>query len=148
MTNQSAGTFIDRVPSKERDQRQSQGSPKTGGGLTKSWLGKFQQSDKWSFCLTAARMAADQERDDDETSAPEPQPGIQGESGSGRHQWGEDVGRVGAAIRRSRQSDHAMEGAASGRGGRDIRVRNQGRCRRTDGGFEVAPCEDRRVDAG
>ncbi len=63
-----------------------------------SWLGKFQQSDKWSFCLTAARMAADQERDDDETSAPEPQPGIQGESGSGRHQGREDVGRVGAAF--------------------------------------------------
>jgi transposase len=54
-------------------------------------------------------MAADQERDDDETSAPEPQPGIQGESGSGRHQGREDVGRVGAAIRRSRQSDHANQ---------------------------------------
>jgi transposase-like protein len=39
--------------------------------INKSWLGKFQQSDKWSFCLTAARMAADQERVDDETSAPE-----------------------------------------------------------------------------
>src|ERR1700719_4221984 len=86
-----------------------------------SWLGKFQQFDKWSFCLTAARMAADQERVDDETSAPEPQPGIQGESGIGCFEGREDVGRVGAAIRRSRQSDHAMEGAASGRGGRDIR---------------------------
>ena len=28
----------------------------------KSWLGKFGQRDKWSFCLTAARMAAEQER--------------------------------------------------------------------------------------
>ena len=26
-----------------------------------SWLGKFGQWDKWSFCLTAARMAAAQE---------------------------------------------------------------------------------------
>ena len=41
-----------------------------------SWLGEFEQGDEWSFCLIAARMAADQERVDDETSAPEPQPGI------------------------------------------------------------------------
>jgi hypothetical protein len=27
-----------------------------------SWLGKFGQRDKWSFCLTAAMMAAHQER--------------------------------------------------------------------------------------
>src|SRR3954471_960180 len=27
-----------------------------------SWLGKFAQRDKWSFCLTAARMAAEQEK--------------------------------------------------------------------------------------
>jgi hypothetical protein len=34
-----------------------------------SWLGEFEQGDRWSFCLTAGRMAADQERVDDETSA-------------------------------------------------------------------------------
>jgi hypothetical protein len=28
----------------------------------KSWLRKFEQRDKWSFCLTTARMAGDQER--------------------------------------------------------------------------------------
>jgi hypothetical protein len=28
----------------------------------KRWLGKFGQVDKWSFCLTAARMAREQER--------------------------------------------------------------------------------------
>ena len=28
----------------------------------KSWLGEFGQQDKWSFCLTAARMAAEQEK--------------------------------------------------------------------------------------
>src|SRR4051812_20249717 len=29
---------------------------------SESWLGKFGQRDKWSFCLTTARMAGDQER--------------------------------------------------------------------------------------
>jgi hypothetical protein len=29
---------------------------------TESWLGKFEQRDKWSFCLTAVRMAAEQEK--------------------------------------------------------------------------------------
>ena len=43
---------------------------------SESWLGEFELGDKWSFCLTAARMAADQESVDDETSAPELQPGV------------------------------------------------------------------------
>ena len=30
--------------------------------LKQSRLGKFGQRDKWSFCLTAARMAAEQEK--------------------------------------------------------------------------------------
>jgi hypothetical protein len=30
--------------------------------LVESRLGKFGQRDKWSFCLTAARMAAEQEK--------------------------------------------------------------------------------------
>jgi hypothetical protein len=30
--------------------------------VSKSRLGKFGQRDKWSFCLTAARMAAEQEK--------------------------------------------------------------------------------------
>jgi transposase len=29
---------------------------------SESWLGKSGQRDKWSFCLTTARMAGDQER--------------------------------------------------------------------------------------
>ena len=29
---------------------------------SKRWLGKFGQLDKWSICLTVARMAAEQER--------------------------------------------------------------------------------------
>ena len=28
----------------------------------KSWLGKIEQGDKWSFCLMAAMMACEQER--------------------------------------------------------------------------------------
>jgi hypothetical protein len=32
------------------------------GAEVKRWLGKFGQRDKWSFCLTAARMAAEQEK--------------------------------------------------------------------------------------
>jgi hypothetical protein len=31
-------------------------------GNPQSWLGKFGQIDRWSFCLTAARMAREQER--------------------------------------------------------------------------------------
>jgi hypothetical protein len=31
-------------------------------GDYQSWLGKFEQRDKWSFCLRAARMAAEQEK--------------------------------------------------------------------------------------
>jgi hypothetical protein len=30
--------------------------------IRESWLGEFGQRDKWSFCLTAARMAAEQEK--------------------------------------------------------------------------------------
>jgi hypothetical protein len=30
--------------------------------VEQSWLGEFGQGDRWSFCLTAARMAAGRER--------------------------------------------------------------------------------------
>jgi hypothetical protein len=33
-----------------------------GFKLQQSWFGEFEQRDKWSFCLRAARMAARQER--------------------------------------------------------------------------------------
>jgi hypothetical protein len=39
------------------------------------WLWESAQRDKWSFCLTAARMAANR-RDDEQTTAPEPHTGI------------------------------------------------------------------------
>src|SRR6266498_4009087 len=41
-----------------------------------SWLGKSEQRDKWNFCLTAARIAANQEQNDVKTTAPEPHPGF------------------------------------------------------------------------
>jgi hypothetical protein len=32
------------------------------GDVVESRLGKFEQRDKWSFCLRAARMAVEQEK--------------------------------------------------------------------------------------
>ena len=46
-------------------------------------------------------------------------------SGIGCPEGREDAGRIGATIRCSRQPDHAMEGAASARGCRSIRVRGK-----------------------
>src|ERR671918_202947 len=54
-------------------------------------------------------------RDHDETTAPEPQSGLQGEGGLGRHQGREDAGRVGAAVRRASQPDRAVAYAAARR---------------------------------
>jgi hypothetical protein len=48
-----------------------------------SRLRKFEQPDKWSFCLKAAMIAANR-RDHEQTTAPEPQPGFQGEGGACR----------------------------------------------------------------
>jgi hypothetical protein len=42
-----------------------------------SRLRKFEQDDKWNFCLTAAIIAAIR-RDCEQTTAPEPHPGFQG----------------------------------------------------------------------
>ncbi len=39
-----------------------------------SWLGKSEQRDKWNFCLTAAKIAANQEQNHVKTTAPEPHP--------------------------------------------------------------------------
>src|SRR5467141_3545303 len=48
-----------------------------------SWLKESAQRNKWRFCLLAARMAADQERNDDETIAADPHAGLQGEGSAG-----------------------------------------------------------------
>jgi len=74
-----------------------------------SWLGKSEQRDKRNFCLTAAKIAANQERNHVKTTAPEPYPGFQGQGGFSRREGGQDAGRVGAAIRRSPEPDHAWK---------------------------------------
>jgi hypothetical protein len=38
------------------------GSSVNEGHLPESWFGEFEQRDKWSFCLRAARMAGEQEK--------------------------------------------------------------------------------------
>jgi len=43
---------------------------------------KFEQIDKWSFCLTAGTLSLRIRRDHEQTTAPEPHPGLQGEGGA------------------------------------------------------------------
>jgi transposase len=59
-----------------------------------SWPRKFEQADKWSFCLIAAMIAANR-RDHEQTTASEPHSGLQGEGGPCGHQGRDDVGTVG-----------------------------------------------------
>jgi hypothetical protein len=47
---------------------------------------KSAQDDKWSFCLTAGTLCLRIRRDHEQTTAPEPHTGLQGESGTCRHQ--------------------------------------------------------------
>src|ERR1700737_4913527 len=107
---------------------------------------KFEQVDKWSFCLTTAIIAANR-RDHEQTTAPEPHTGLQGEGGACRRQGRPDDSSAGGAFRRPPQSDYGMEGAVGGGSFRSFRTGEHGaghaghRC-------EVAACEDRRVDAG
>src|SRR6266699_2650229 len=54
-----------------------------------SWLGKSEQRDKWNFCLTAAKIAANQEQNHVKTTAPEPHPGFQGQGGFSRREGGQ-----------------------------------------------------------
>jgi hypothetical protein len=53
--------------------------------LAQSWTRKFEQPDKWSFCLIAAMIAANR-RDYEQKTAPEPHTGFQGQGGACRHQ--------------------------------------------------------------
>jgi hypothetical protein len=53
--------------------------------LGESRFRKFGQDDKWNFCLKAAMIAVNR-RDHEQTTAPEPLTGLQGEGGAGRHQ--------------------------------------------------------------
>src|ERR1700737_5300105 len=103
---------------------------------------KFEQVDKWSFCLTTAIIAANR-RDHEQTTPPEPHTGLQGEGGACRRQGRSNAGAAGRAIRRPPQSDHIVEGRARGRGCRCFRCRRQ---RSGAGGHrrEVAARQDRR----
>jgi hypothetical protein len=70
-----------------------------------------EQGDKWSFCLTAGTLCQRIRRDDEQTTAPEPYTGLQGESGSGRHQRRSNACPTGGAFRCPPQSDYDMESA-------------------------------------
>src|SRR5450759_2456912 len=82
----------------------------------KSWTRKFEQVDKWSFCLIAAMIAANR-RDYEQKTAPEPHTGFQGQGGACRHQGRSNVGSTGGAFRRPPQLDYTwkaqLEGGAS-----------------------------------
>src|SRR5258706_16056855 len=58
-----------------------------------------EQDDKWSFCLTAGTLCQRIRRDDEQTTAPEPYTGLQGESGAGRHQGRSNACPTGGAFR-------------------------------------------------
>src|SRR5260221_518706 len=79
--------------------------------LTQSRPQESEQDDKWSFCLTAGTLCQRIRRDDEQTTAPEPYTGLQGESGAGRHQGRSNAWPTGGAFRRSPQSDYDMESA-------------------------------------
>src|SRR5674476_993919 len=76
-----------------------------------SRLRKFEQVDKWNFCLKAAMVAANR-RDHEQTTAPEPQPGFQGEGGACRRQGRPDDSSTGRALRRPPQSGDSLESSA------------------------------------
>ena len=59
--------------------------------------GILHSGDKWIADLTAAMLAARRGQDEQATT-PEPQPGVQGEGGTGRREGREDAGRAGAAV--------------------------------------------------
>src|SRR5712664_344941 len=111
-----------------------------------SWSRKSGQDDKWSFCLRTAIIAANR-RDHEQTTAPEPLTGLQGEGGAGSHQGRPDDCPTGRAFRRSPQSDYGLEIAARGQRLRYFRIggRDTGHAR---GRCEVAARQDRGADAG
>ncbi len=89
--------------------------------VIQSWPQESEQSDKWSFCLTAGKIGPRIRRDDEQTSTPEPHTGFQGEGGASRRQGRSNTISTVGAVRRASQSDHLVEGAAGGRTGYGIR---------------------------
>ena len=65
---------------------------------TESWPRKSEQLAKWSFCLTAGKIAPQIRRDDEQTTAPEPHTGLQGKGGACGHQGRDDTGPAGRAF--------------------------------------------------
>src|ERR1700751_6382803 len=78
-------------------------------GISESRPQESEQDDKWSFCLTAGTLCQRIRRDDEQTTAPEPYTGLQGESGAGRHQGRSNAGPTGGAFRCSSQSDYDIK---------------------------------------
>ena len=83
-----------------------------------SRLRKFEQVDKWSFCLTAGTLSLRIRRDHEQTTAPEPHTGLQGEGGACRRQGRPNDSSAGGAFRRPPNQITAwkaqLEGGASG----------------------------------
>src|ERR1035437_8427770 len=95
-----------------------------------------------------ARCAPRIRRDHEQTTAPEPHTGLQGEGGACRHQGRSNAGSACGAVRRPPQSDHIVESAAGGGGCRCFRSRWRQRSGAACHRREVAACQDRRADAG
>ena len=68
------------------------GTPLTRNKPSESRPRKSAQDDKWSFCLTAGTMCPRIRRDHEQTTAPEPHTGLQGEGGACRHQGRSNAG--------------------------------------------------------
>src|SRR5882672_5428293 len=59
---------------------------------------KFEQDAKWNFCLTAGTISPRIRRDYEQTTAPEPHTGLQGEGGACRRQRRPDDSSTGRAL--------------------------------------------------
>ena len=66
--------------------------------LIQSRLRKFEQDAKWSFCLTAGTIGPRIRREHEETTAPEPHTGLQGEGGTCCRQGRPDDSPTGRAL--------------------------------------------------
>jgi hypothetical protein len=64
----------------------------------KSRTRKFEQDAKWSFCLTAGTISPRIRREHEQTTAPEPHPGLQGEGGACRRQRRPNDSSAGRAL--------------------------------------------------
>ena len=112
-----------------------------------SWLRKFGQCDKWSFCLTAGKIGPRIRSNHEQTTTPESHSGIQGQGGLSGHQRRPDVISDSGAVRRPPQSDCNMEGSASRRSCRGFRPWRRQCSIATVSRCEGSAREDWRADA-